>query len=85
MKYYFRQEAVSKDNPVDQLPLHWPKEVSLAGGRIDLEQETKRNIGIMFKASLIEEIQVIDVDEICNAEFYQKYERFLFSFFFSLQ
>ena len=60
------------------LPLHWPKEVSLAGGRIDLERETKRSIKIKFKASSVENVKVIDVDEICNAEFYQKYERYIY-------
>ena len=75
---HFREEAVSKNKSGDMLPLHWPKEVSLAGGRIDLERETKRSIKIKFKASSVENVKVIDVDEICNAEFYQRYERYIY-------
>ncbi|XP_066933775.1 uncharacterized protein [Clytia hemisphaerica] len=58
----------------DNTPWHWPKEVSFEGGRLDVEPTKKKQISQQFKASLGKNVTVLDVEEICNAEFYQKYQ-----------
>uniref|UniRef100_A0A7M5WWV7 Poly [ADP-ribose] polymerase n=2 Tax=Clytia hemisphaerica TaxID=252671 RepID=A0A7M5WWV7_9CNID len=58
----------------DITPWHWPKEVSLEGGRLDVEPTKKQQITQQFKTSLARNMTVLDVEEICNAEFYQKYQ-----------
>ncbi|XP_066911705.1 protein mono-ADP-ribosyltransferase PARP11-like [Clytia hemisphaerica] len=58
----------------DITPWHWPKEVSLEGGRLDVEPTKKQQISQQFKTSLARNVTVLDVEEICNAEFYQKYQ-----------
>ena len=60
----------------DITPWHWPKEVSMEGGRLDVETTKKQQIVQQFKTSLGRNVTVLDVEEICNAEFYQKYQRY---------
>uniref|UniRef100_A0A7M6DQQ1 Poly [ADP-ribose] polymerase n=1 Tax=Clytia hemisphaerica TaxID=252671 RepID=A0A7M6DQQ1_9CNID len=55
-------------------PWHWPKEVSLEGGRLDVKPNKKQQIAQQFKTSLGRTVTVLDVEEICNAKFYQKYQ-----------
>ena len=82
LKYYvlYRSDAHPKTQD-DQLPWHWPEKVSLEGGRIGVEPVTKERIKSQFKASALHRVKVIDIEEICNAEFHQQYERYLYALF----
>ena len=60
----------------DATPWYWPREVSMEGGRLDIEPTKKQLLIQQFKSSLGENVTVLDVDEICNAEFYQKFQRY---------
>ena len=77
---FFRPTASNARNDSDQLPWYWPKEVSLEGGRIDLDPKKKLEISRQFTLSLGQQVDVLDVEEVCNAEFHMKYEKYIFFF-----
>ncbi|XP_066911773.1 uncharacterized protein [Clytia hemisphaerica] len=58
----------------DITPWHWPKGVSLEGGRLDVKPNKKKQITQQFKTSIGRNVTVLDVKEICNARFYKKYQ-----------
>ena len=59
------------------MPNHWPKNIQLDGICIGLDYTKKNDIVRKFKLSVgnkYGDIQVEDVKEICNEQFYQQYQ-----------
>lgn len=63
----------------NELPWHWPISdpgLNLKGGRIDVDRDTKQKIENSFAATINQPVRVLDVEEVCNAEFYESYQRY---------
>ena len=56
-------------------PSHWPKDVS-EGSKIQLSNEALEKLKLDFKASIKMLVKVVSIREICNHDFFDRYERF---------
>ena len=61
-------------------PVHWPKNCS-HGQRVKVDTSTYKSLKDSFVKSIAIPVIVTNIEEICNVEFYDKYEGYVISCF----
>ena len=56
-------------------PNHWPSSIT-EGSTIDVSNEVYRDLKKKFQESIEKSVRIVSIKEICNHDYYDRYERF---------
>ena len=56
-------------------PSHWPRDVA-EGAKIPVSNKVLGKLKLNFQTSIKEPVKIVSIEEICNHDFFDRYERF---------
>lgn len=56
-------------------PSHWPRDVA-EGTKIPVSKEVLEKLKLNFQTSIKMAVKIVSIEEICNHDFFDRYERF---------
>ena len=64
-----------KEHSTKLYPSHWPNSIP-EGSTIDVSNKVLEDLKENFQESIKKSVRIISIKEICNHDYYDRYERF---------